>query len=122
MNLQISVDRGWGRELARKVCEETGIEQRQQIIDLSGVDIDRLVYLSFKQKVELWNLVCNTWRELTLETRNKELENLHGEEKIMIEEMLASSDRLEKTKRAHLKSLLLKLRNACEDLVEICRE
>jgi ribosomal protein S13 len=116
------VERGWGRELARKVCEEIGIEQRRQIIYLSGADIDRLVYLSFKQKVELWNLVCNAWRELTLEIRNKELENLHGEEKVMVEEMLESSDRLEKTKRAHLQSLLLKLRNACEDLAEICRE
>jgi adenine-specific DNA methylase len=116
------VERGWGRELARKVCKEIGIEKIQLLIYLSRVEIDQLVDLSFKQKEELWNLVCNAWRELTLERRNKELEILHGEQKIMIEEMLESSDRLEKTKRAHLQSLLLKLRNACEDLAEICRE
>lgn len=33
------VERGWGRELARKVCEEIGIEQRRQIIAIECVDI-----------------------------------------------------------------------------------
>jgi hypothetical protein len=88
---------GWDIEVARKIGISTGCEEEDDILHIPKMKIDSLDYLTDEQKENLWKLVCDGWRALSVKKRKEELlATVHKEHKEMIMQMLKREDVLEK--------------------------
>jgi hypothetical protein len=88
---------GWDIEVARKIAVSTGCEEDDDILDIPKMKIDSLEYLTDEQKENLWKLVCDRWRVLSVEKRKEEIvATKHREHKEMILQMLKRDDVREK--------------------------
>jgi hypothetical protein len=104
---------GWDIEVARKIGISTGCEEEDDILDIPKMKIDSLDYLTDEQKENLWKLVCDRWRALSVEERKKELiTTKHREHKEMILQILKRDDVREK----RLGELILRMLEIIGDL------
>jgi hypothetical protein len=67
------------KDLAQRICKEIEITDEDEILLVSKSRIDRIEFISFEQKMWLWNLVCDAWKgwpveKLPLTKLKKELD------------------------------------------------
>ncbi len=67
------------KDLAQRICNEIEIEDEDEILLVSKSRIYRIEFISFEQKIWLWNLVCDAWKgwpveKLPLTKLKKELD------------------------------------------------
>jgi hypothetical protein len=101
----------WDLDLARRISDDLEIQDEDDILLLPKSIIYRIRYLSLEQKEKLWTLICDAWRELSVEKRTlpklkEELDKRDDELRKLKEKLDERDDDVQRERRELSRNIL----------------